>query len=165
MDTKLNPNLLRRFEVFATRKAKGGVLEIRAGVANAERDGTIVITLDVLPIDGQLVLRPPAAIQPSTKPPVVVRVTPPPAPPLRCPAVHPVNGSATGLPWRCDLDPGHDGDHVFHRAGANNNVTWSTEPVRPEGYVPPAAPTTCTKLKGCWLGAGHAGDCDDQLPF
>lgn len=50
---------VKRFAVFAIRQTKVGTVWIRAGVAFQNRDGTIGVELDVLPIDGKLQLRDP----------------------------------------------------------------------------------------------------------
>jgi hypothetical protein len=54
----------KRYAVFAVRKGKDGqTIWVRAGSAVTNRDASINITLDVLPIDGQLHLRDKATVK------------------------------------------------------------------------------------------------------
>lgn len=49
---------MKRFAVFSIRKSKTGpTVWIRSGSAVQNRDGSINVFLDVLPLDGQLHLR------------------------------------------------------------------------------------------------------------
>lgn len=47
----------KRLAVFSIRKIKNGSLWVRAGSAFVNRDGSMNLYLDVLPIDGQLHVR------------------------------------------------------------------------------------------------------------
>lgn len=53
---------VKRWAVFSIRKAKGGDIWVRAGSAYTNRDGTMTVHLDVLPLDGQLHMRDAATI-------------------------------------------------------------------------------------------------------
>lgn len=54
----------KRYAVFAVRTSKGGqTIWVRAGSAITNRDGSLNVTLDVLPIDGQLHLRDVATVK------------------------------------------------------------------------------------------------------
>jgi len=47
----------KRYAVFAIRSVKGQTIWIRAGVAFVQPDDSMNLTLDVLPLDGQLHIR------------------------------------------------------------------------------------------------------------
>jgi hypothetical protein len=47
----------KRLAVFSIRKSKGGTVWVRAGNAYVNRDGSLNVWLDVLPIDGELHVR------------------------------------------------------------------------------------------------------------
>ena len=49
----------KRLAVFSIRKIKNGSIWVRAGSAFVNRDGSLNLYLDVLPIDGQLHVREP----------------------------------------------------------------------------------------------------------
>lgn len=48
---------VKKLGVFATRKVNGGVIWASVGVAFVNRDGSISVSLDALPIDGKLHMR------------------------------------------------------------------------------------------------------------
>lgn len=48
---------MKRLVAYAVRKEKGVTVWIKAGTAVANRDGSLNVYLDVLPIDGKLHLR------------------------------------------------------------------------------------------------------------
>lgn len=50
---------LQRFAVFAVRQSKGQTIWVRAGIAYENKDGSMEVHLDVLPIDGKLHMRHP----------------------------------------------------------------------------------------------------------
>ena len=47
----------KRLAVFSIRESKGGSVWIRAGSAFVNRDGSLNVLLDVLPLDGKLHVR------------------------------------------------------------------------------------------------------------
>ena len=47
----------KRLAVFSIREGKGGSVWIRAGSAFVNRDGSLNVLLDVLPLDGKLHVR------------------------------------------------------------------------------------------------------------
>lgn len=47
----------KRYAVFSIRKGKGGSVWTRAGFAYLNKDGSVNLYLDVLPIDGMLHVR------------------------------------------------------------------------------------------------------------
>ena len=47
----------KRYAVFAIRSVKGQTIWVRAGVAFVQPDDSMNLTLDVLPLDGQLHIR------------------------------------------------------------------------------------------------------------
>jgi len=47
----------KRLAVFSIKKWKGGSMWVRAGAAFVNKDGSMNIRLDVLPLDGQLHVR------------------------------------------------------------------------------------------------------------
>jgi hypothetical protein len=47
----------KRYAVFSIRKAKNGSIWVRAGSAFMNRDGSMNLYLDVLPLDGTLHVR------------------------------------------------------------------------------------------------------------
>ena len=47
----------KRLAVFSIREGKGGTVWVRAGTAFVNRDGSLNLALDVLPIDGRLHVR------------------------------------------------------------------------------------------------------------
>ena len=47
----------KRYAVFAIRHTKSGSIWVRAGVAYVQADDSMNLTLDVLPMDGQLHIR------------------------------------------------------------------------------------------------------------
>lgn len=49
----------KRYAVFSIRKAKNGSVWVRAGSAFVNRDGSMNVYLDVLPLDGTLHVREP----------------------------------------------------------------------------------------------------------
>jgi len=49
----------KRLAVFSIRKSRGGSIWVRAGSAFVNRDGSLNLYLDVLPIDGTLHVREP----------------------------------------------------------------------------------------------------------
>ena len=51
--------LNKRYAVFSIRKAKNGSIWVRAGSAFMNRDGSMNVYLDVLPLDGTLHVREP----------------------------------------------------------------------------------------------------------
>ena len=54
----MGTSTVKHFDVYSIRKGKGGVVTMnRAGRAFQNRDGSINIYLDSLPIDGQLKLK------------------------------------------------------------------------------------------------------------
>ena len=58
--TQITPEKSSRFEVFSVKKSSTGTtVWLRAGSAFVNRDGSINVYLDVLPLDGKLHLRPP----------------------------------------------------------------------------------------------------------
>jgi hypothetical protein len=60
----------KRFAVFSIRKAKrGSTIWVRAGSGIQNRDGSINVWLDVLPMDGQLHLRDAATVKLDAPPP------------------------------------------------------------------------------------------------
>ena len=58
--TNATPENARRFEVFSVKRSStGATIWLRAGSAFVNRDNSINVYLDVLPLDGKLHLRPP----------------------------------------------------------------------------------------------------------
>jgi hypothetical protein len=49
----------KRYAVFSIRKARNGSVWVRAGSAFVNRDGSMNVYLDVLPLDGTLHVREP----------------------------------------------------------------------------------------------------------
>jgi hypothetical protein len=47
----------KRFAVFSIRKATGGSVWTRAGTAFCNKDGSLNVVLDVIPLDGRLHVR------------------------------------------------------------------------------------------------------------
>ncbi len=47
----------KRLAVFSIREGKGGTVWVRAGSAFVNRDGSLNVLLDVLPLDGKLHVR------------------------------------------------------------------------------------------------------------
>jgi hypothetical protein len=47
----------KRLAVFSIRESKGGSLWVRAGSAFVNKDGSLNVLLDVLPLDGKLHVR------------------------------------------------------------------------------------------------------------
>jgi hypothetical protein len=47
----------KRLAVFSIREGKGGSVWVRAGSAFVNRDGSLNVLLDVLPLDGKLHVR------------------------------------------------------------------------------------------------------------
>ena len=47
----------KRLAVFSIREGKGGTVWVRAGSAFVNRDGSMNVLLDVLPLDGKLHVR------------------------------------------------------------------------------------------------------------
>jgi hypothetical protein len=47
----------KRFAVFSIREGKNGAVWVRAGTAFVNKDGSMNVYLDVLPIDGKLHVR------------------------------------------------------------------------------------------------------------
>ena len=47
----------KRLAVFSIREGKGGTVWVRAGSAFVNRDGSLNVLLDVLPLDGRLHVR------------------------------------------------------------------------------------------------------------
>jgi hypothetical protein len=47
----------KRLAVFSIRESKGGSVWVRAGSAFVNRDGSLNVLLDVLPLDGKLHVR------------------------------------------------------------------------------------------------------------
>ncbi len=47
----------KRLAVFSIRPGKNGSIWVRAGVAEVNRDGSVNLQLDVLPLDGKLHVR------------------------------------------------------------------------------------------------------------
>ena len=47
----------KRLAVFSIREGKGGTVWVRAGSAFVNRDGSLNVLLDVLPLDGKLPVR------------------------------------------------------------------------------------------------------------
>lgn len=47
----------KRLTVFSIREAKGGSIWVRAGSAFVNKDGSLNVLLDVLPLDGKLHVR------------------------------------------------------------------------------------------------------------
>lgn len=47
----------KRLAVFSIRPGKNGSIWVRAGVAEVNRDGSVNLYLDVLPLDGKLHVR------------------------------------------------------------------------------------------------------------
>jgi hypothetical protein len=47
----------KRLAVFSIRESKGGSLWVRAGTAFVNKDGSLNVLLDVLPLDGKLHVR------------------------------------------------------------------------------------------------------------
>lgn len=58
----------QRFAVFAIREAQGKTTWIRAGSAWRNRDGSLNVFLEVLPIDGRLHIREPLPNDSPTSP-------------------------------------------------------------------------------------------------
>jgi hypothetical protein len=50
-------NIGKRLAVFSIREAKGGSIWVRAGTAFVNKDGSLNLLLDVLPLDGKLHVR------------------------------------------------------------------------------------------------------------
>jgi hypothetical protein len=48
---------LKRYGVFSVHRVRGGIAWVRSGVALENRDGTISVHLDSLPLDGELSIR------------------------------------------------------------------------------------------------------------
>lgn len=48
-----------RLDVYSIRPGRNGAIWVRAGVAWVNRDGSLNVHLDVLPLDGKLHIRPP----------------------------------------------------------------------------------------------------------
>jgi hypothetical protein len=91
---------MKRYAVFSVRKGKGGEsIWVRAGNAVENRDGSINVHLDVLPLDGQLHLRASETVQHE-----------PIAPSAPCDSV---SGET-----RCALPADHSGNHV------SGTVAW-----------------------------------------
>ena len=60
----------KRFAVFSIRKDRNGtVIWTRAGTGHTNRDGSINVFLDVLPIAGELHLRDAATVKENQQPP------------------------------------------------------------------------------------------------
>jgi hypothetical protein len=49
--------VMKRFSVFSIRGTKGGTVWVRAGTGFLNRDGSVNVILDVLPLDGRLHIR------------------------------------------------------------------------------------------------------------
>lgn len=47
----------KRLAVFSIKEAKGGSIWVRAGTAFVNKDGSLNLLLDVLPLDGKLHVR------------------------------------------------------------------------------------------------------------
>lgn len=47
----------KRLAVFSIRESKGGSIWVRAGTAFVNKDGSLNVLLDVLPLDGKLHVR------------------------------------------------------------------------------------------------------------
>ena len=56
----------KKLAVFSIREAPGGCIWIRAGTAFVNRDGSLNIVLNVLPLDGKLHVREAADRPPTT---------------------------------------------------------------------------------------------------
>ena len=67
-----------RYAVFSIRKLKNGSVWVRAGSAWVNRDGSMNLYLDVLPLDGTLHVREPGAgrdVAPDPRPEVTEQTT------------------------------------------------------------------------------------------
>lgn len=60
----------KRLAVFSIRENKGGSIWVRAGTAFVNKDGSLNLLLDVLPIDGKLHVREAGEKRDAAAPPV-----------------------------------------------------------------------------------------------
>jgi len=65
----------KRLAVFSVRSNKGGTVWVRAGSAFVNKDGSLNVLLDVLPIDGRLHVREAGEKKDVVAPPAVVQRT------------------------------------------------------------------------------------------
>lgn len=99
---------MKRLVVFAERKIKGGTVMVRAGNAVENRDGSLVVYLDVLPLDGRLIIRQPVGTERDQEWVELVDGIAGP----RC-LTQEMKGTGRHDPARCLLPAGHAGEHVF----------------------------------------------------
>jgi hypothetical protein len=59
----------KRLAVFSIREGKGGSIWVRAGSAFVNKDGSLNVLLDVLPLDGKLHVREAAERRDGAQPP------------------------------------------------------------------------------------------------